>query len=217
GVCDELPYATTDPACQEAARAAADLLASLGHEVDQGHPEPMDRLDFMYDYIRVIRASLVAEMRDLVPAIGRPWAADDVEDGTWVNYQRGLKISAPDYLASRERLHAFTRAMLAWWQGGHDILVTPTVATPPPALGHLVEGDERELTRRLAAVTPFVPQFNVTGQPAISLPLHWDDDGLPIGVQLVAAPGREDLLVRLASQLEAAAPWHHRQPQLTCA
>jgi amidase len=217
GVCADLPYTDVHADCREAARRAADLVVSLGHRVDDERPGPMERMDFMYDYIRVIRASLVAELRDLEAVIGRRWAEDDVEPGTWINYQRGLKISAPDYLASRERLHAFTREMLAWWDGeagGYDVLLTPTVGTPPPPLGYLVEGDERELTRRLAEVTPFVTQFNVTGQPAVSLPLHWNAGGLPIGVQFVAAPGREDLLVRLASQLEAAAPWSHRHPPL---
>lgn len=216
GACDELPHATTAPACRDAVRAAADLLASLGHVVEPGRPEAMASNDFMYDYIRVIRASLVAEMRDLEAVIGRRWAPDDVEAGTWVNHERGLKISAPDYLASRERLHAFTRAMLTWWEG-HDLLLTPTVGIAPPPLGHLVDGDERELVRRLAAVTPFVTQFNVTGQPAISLPLHRDAGGVPIGVQLVAAPGREDLLVRVASQLEAAAPGEHHRPVISAA
>jgi amidase len=107
--------------------------------------------------------------------------------------------------------------MLSWWSAGMDVLVTPTVGTPPPPLGHLVDGPERELVRRLAAVTPFVTQFNVTGQPAISLPLHRSADGLPIGVQLVAAPGREDLLLRVAAQLEEAAPWAEDRPQVSAA
>jgi amidase len=213
GLCDELPFQPAHPACREAVRRTGELLDSLGHVVHRGQPAAMESNDFMYDYIRVIRASLAMALDGLTAVLGRSWRADDMEPGTWINHQRGLKIGAPDYLAARERLHAFTRRVVSWWDG-NDILLTPTVGTPPPPVGHLVDGDERELVRRLAQVTPFVTLFNVTGQPAISLPLHWSDDGLPIGVQLVAAPGREDVLLRLAAQLEAAAPWDHRRPEV---
>jgi amidase len=103
---------------------------------------------------------------------------------------------------------------VSWWlptdgTSGFDLLLTPTVATPPPRIGYLSEPGEG---RRINEVLQYTSQFNVTGQPAISLPLHWSADGLPIGVQLVAAPHREDLLVRVAAQLEAAAPWAHRRP-----
>ena len=99
---------------------------------------------------------------------------------------------------------------------GFDLLLTPTLGVVPPPVGYLVEGDERTLTKRLAKVTPYLPQFNVTGQPAISVPLGTPEgmspEGLPIGVQLVAAPGREDVLLRIAAQMEQAAPWSHRRP-----
>ena len=217
GLCTALPYATTNPLCVEAAQAAAQLLESLGHNVEVSHPEVLDHLDYMYDYIRVIRVSLAAAMRSLGDTIGRAFTADDVEPGTWINFQRGLKVSAADYVASRERLHRFTRHTIDWWEDGHDLLLTPTLGTPPPSVGWLVDGDERELTARLSAVTPFMPQFNVTGQPAISVPLHWTEASLPIGVQLVAAPGREDMLLRIAGQLEAAAPWASRYAALASA
>jgi Asp-tRNA(Asn)/Glu-tRNA(Gln) amidotransferase A subunit family amidase len=212
GLCDEVAFAGSVDECRQAVGHTGQLLESLGHHVERAYPAAMDSNDFMYDYIRVIRASLTATLADLSAAvIGRPWRPEDVEAGTWTNHQRGTKISAADYVASRERLTAFTRSMVPWWEE-HDLLATPTVATTPPPLGHLVHGDERELTRRLAAVTVFVTQFNVTGQPAITLPLHWTAAGLPVGVQLVAAPGREDILLRVGAQLEAAAPWHHRYP-----
>ena len=182
GLCTALPYTETAPGCAAAAREAADLLSDLGHRVERAHPEPMNRLDYMYDYIRVIRVSLVTELRMFEAGLGRPWRAEDVEEGTWINYQRGLKVSGADVFESRERLHRFTREMLAWWHQGFDLLLTSTLATEVPRVGHLVEGDERLLTRRLAAVTPFLPQFNVTGQPAISVPMAAGDNGVPIGV-----------------------------------
>ena len=104
--------------------------------------------------------------------------------------------------------------MVDWWHRGHDVLVLPTLATPPPPLGFLVEGDDRQRRDRLAATMPFTTQFNVTGQPAISLPLHTTPEGWPVGVQLVAAPGREDLLIQLAVSLEQTAPWVARRPRV---
>jgi amidase len=94
------------------------------------------------------------------------------------------------------------------------MLLTPTAAEPPPVLGQFTATPENPLApgRRSEALAAFTPAFNVTGQPAISLPLYWNASNLPIGVQLVAAYGREDLLIRLASQLEQARPWAERRP-----
>jgi amidase len=93
-------------------------------------------------------------------------------------------------------------------------LVTPTLGEPPVRIGELDPTPEDPLAgmRRAATFVPFTPAFNMSGQPAISLPLHRTAEGLPIGVQLVAAYGREDLLLRVASQLEAAHPWAHLRP-----
>ena len=118
-------------------------------------------------------------------------------------------------------LGSWARRMAAWWAPadldgqGFDLLVTPTVGAPPPALSWFTaEGPEQE-GRRINSFIPYTPQFNVTGQPAISLPLHWTDEGLPVAVQLVAAYGREDVLVRVAAALEQAAPWVDRRPGIT--
>ena len=95
------------------------------------------------------------------------------------------------------------------------MLLTPTLAEPPVPLGTFVNNEMPILGfLRAAAFAPFCAGFNITGQPAISLPLGMSDDGLPIGVHLVAAYGREDVLIRVASQLEQAAPWAARQPQI---
>jgi amidase len=106
--------------------------------------------------------------------------------------------------------------MLDWWtpvdgSQGYDLLVTPTLAGPPPKLGWLT-GPEAGL--RLRSILQYTAQINVTGQPAVSLPLHWSADGLPMGVQFIAAANREDVLVRIASQLEAAAPWRDKVPPI---
>jgi amidase len=103
-----------------------------------------------------------------------------------------------------------------WWAQGWDLLLTPTISEPPPELGQFAASPDAPLvpvTRSILEVACTIP-FNVTGQPAISLPLHWTADGLPVGVQLVAAHGREDLLLRVAGQLEQASPWADRRPPL---
>jgi amidase len=107
--------------------------------------------------------------------------------------------------------------MAAWWQGGFDVLVTPTIAEPPPKLGEFDSPPDNPMQGlfRAAGLVPYTPAFNVTGQPAVSVPLHWNDAGLPIGVQLVAAFGREDVLLRVAAQLEVAAPWSGRTPPVS--
>jgi amidase len=112
--------------------------------------------------------------------------------------------------------------MQQWWADGWDLLLTPTLAAPPLPIGALFgeQGDGIEAENPMAPsiragrFIAFTPQFNASGQPAINVPLHWNDDGLPIGVQLVAAYGREDLLIRVAAQLEAAAPWADRRPPI---
>ena len=105
----------------------------------------------------------------------------------------------------------WARRMADWWNS-HDLLLTPTLGAPPPELGWFTAAGPEEEANRIASFIPYTPQFNMTGQPAVSLPLHWTPGGLPVGVQLVAAYGREDLLVRVASQLEQAAPWSQRHP-----
>jgi amidase len=109
---------------------------------------------------------------------------------------------------------AHTRRIARWWAEGFDLLLTPTVAEPPPPLGTFYSPPEDPLRGFLRAgpFGTFTATFNATGQPAISLPLHWNARHLPIGVQLVAAYGREDLLIRVAAQLEQARPWADRRP-----
>jgi amidase len=127
-------------------------------------------------------------------------------------------VSGAQYLAGTEAVNHYSRRLASWWHpespdGGWDVLVTPQLGTPPPRIGEL--GPDSDLEARLdkmGAVAQFTMPFNLTGQPAVSLPLHWNDDGLPIGVQFAAAFGREDVLLRLAAQLEAAQPWADRHP-----
>ena len=109
---------------------------------------------------------------------------------------------------------AFRRAVQQWWADGWDLLVTPTMAATPAPLGEMAQNPDRPFAPFAvsAKYAAFTSPWNVTGQPAISLPIAHDDAGLPVGVQLVAAYGGEDVLIRIAAQIEAALPWHDRHP-----
>jgi amidase len=122
-------------------------------------------------------------------------------------------VTGPDYLAARRALEAWSRRFAAWWDSGWDLLVMPVLNGVPPPLGWV--SDPVDGLTRLLPLVQYTAQANVSGQPAISLPLHWSAQGLPVGVQLVAAFGREDLLLRVAAQLEQAAPWAQRRPPVS--
>jgi amidase len=120
--------------------------------------------------------------------------------------------TSPAYAGAIGRLQLRARRIVSLW-ADFDLLLTPTLAMPPVPLGWDTEPeDPRVQFDRAAQFTPFTAAFNVTGQPAVSLPLHWTDGGLPIGVQLVGPPLGEALLFRISSQLEAARPWSDRRP-----
>lgn len=208
------PEATTHGDCVRAVGEAAALLASLGHVVEESHPAALEGPDLFANAGRISVAGLARDLESWGARIGRPLCAEDVEPNTWALGQIGRAISATQYLESVETVHALSRRVAAWWGEGWDLLVTPTLSEPPPPLGQFTSSHEDPLapSQRAMALCVFTMPFNFTGQPAISLPLFWSDAGLPIGVQLVAAYGREDLLIRVASQLEQARPWADRWP-----
>jgi len=121
----------------------------------------------------------------------------------------GRSVTAVDYLQDLERVNAFTRQFAGWWSGGFDLLLSPSTAVLPPKLGTLGSDPQRQADLHWSA---FVRFFNFSSQPAISLPLFWSEEGLPIGIQLGAAYGREDLLISVAAELEKAHPWNMRLP-----
>ena len=191
-----------DPACVAAARDAAELLASLGHEVVEAAPD-WGGDGLMEDFLPVWQATPA-----LYPV---PDPAELTDLNRW--YLAGAaETASPAYAAAIARLQTRARRIVALW-ADHDLLLTPTLALPPVPVGWDTEPDDpREQFDRAARFTPFTAAFNVTGQPAVSLPLHWSEDGLPIGVQLVGPPLGEALLLRISSQLEAARRWLDRRP-----
>jgi amidase len=204
---------SADPDCREAVGAAGRLLESLGHHVAESAPAAMFDPGFARHFNTIIAADTETAFAAFEAMLGAPISDADIEPRNAYYRQAGKALTAVAYLQARQWLGMWSRRMADWWTG-HDLLVTPTVGAPPPELGWFTAaGPERE-GERIAGFIPYTAQFNMTGQPAISLPLHWTAGGLPVGVQLVAGYGREDLLIRVASQLEQAAPWADRHPAL---
>ncbi len=202
--------------CVAAVDATMKLLAGLGHHVEESSPPALHDPTMSGRFVGVISAYTLADTRSLERILGRAVTEDDLEPDNLYYGRRGVGLSAVDYLEILDGQYQWCRQMSSWWHpadgaSGFDILVTPVIAGPPPKIGELTG---KAGVARVRALLQFTVQFNVTGQPAVSLPLHWTADGLPVGVQLVAAYGREDLLVRLAAQLEAAQPWSDRRPPL---
>jgi amidase len=208
------------PDCVTAVRVAADLLSTLGHDVSHGHPPVLEDREFPRRFAAMWAALMAVGIEALGTTIGRPLTADDVEPLNWAQGEYASRLSAAQYANALVAVGQYRRAVHQWWADGWDLLLTPTVAAPPPLIGALY-GDQHDGVQpdnpmapsiRAGQFVPFTPPYNASGQPAISLPLHWNDADLPIGVQLVAAYGREDLLIRVAAQLEAVSPWAHRHP-----
>jgi amidase len=206
----------TDPECAAAAEAAGRLLESCGHAVEQAHPAGLVDPGLVTAFLPCYGAWTAAELDWWEACLGRPLSGDDVELATWAVAELGRQVSATRYLDGLRALHRYSAAVQSWWADGWDLLLTPTIAEPPPTLGQFTSPPDNPLQAvfRAAAMVAFTIPFNITGQPAISLPLGWNAAGLPLGVQLVAAYGREDLLLRVAAQLEQAAPWADHRPPL---
>ena len=209
GLVTESSWGTVHPECIMAAEQTALALQDLGHLVEVAKPDALFD-DDLFEHFKVVLASSEAfSVEKLQDAVGRRFETGDMEADTQALVELGRKYSATDYLASVEWFHSYTRQMASWWQE-FDLLLTPVIAEPPPKIGEL--RDPRTGTKRLRELLLFTAQFNITGQPAISLPMHTSKEGLPIGVQLVAAMHGESLLLQVGQQLEDASSWYNRKP-----
>jgi amidase len=200
--------------CVDAVRAAATLLEGLGHRVEPGAPAVLADASFMPRFMALWATSMALGIESFGNQIGRALTADDVEAVNWAQAEFARNYSAVDLATAQAASVDFRRTAQQWWADGWDLLLTPTLGEPPVRIGEHdpLPDDPMAGMKRAARFVPFTPPWNMSGQPAISLPLHWNADGLPIGIQLVAAYGREDVLFRVAAQLEAAQPWADRHP-----
>ena len=205
----------TDPQVAAAVEATAVLLESLGHRVEPAFPPSLADPSGTGHFLVAFGAWVAAELDRLGNLVGEPVTADGVEAGTWALAEAGRAVTAAQYLLAVDGLHHTTREAVSWWANdGFDLLLTPTITELPPTLGQFASTADDPLNGlfRSTPLATFTAPFNITGQPAMSVPLHQSTEGLPIGLQFVAAPAHEDVLFRLAAQLEEALPWAGRRP-----
>jgi amidase len=204
--------------CRRAVEDAAAVLEGLGHHVEPSFPDAFDHLieGPIESFFGMAGSGVAWNLDRWSDLTGQPIGPDDVEPYTWAFAEIGRACSGPQFLRGLAQVQSTARRICSWWDGGFDLLVTPTTATPPFELGYLASPPDDPLAPlyRAAAIMPYTGPFNFTGQPAVSLPLHWTSDGLPVGVQLAAAYGRDDVLLRVAAQLEQARPWAGRVPPI---
>lgn len=223
------------PVCVEAVAATAKLLRELGHEVDEAAP-PLDRESFSLAFVTVLAAETSSEVEEASRRVGRRPASNDLEEGTWALALLSRALSAEALSTALRTLRLAARAIGTFFETW-DLLLTPTLSRPPVPHGALqLSAGEKTLTRALvpfragrlmklggvlekaAAKTfdfiPYTPVFNVTGQPAMSVPLYETPEGLPVGLHFAGRFGDEATLFRLAGQLENARPWTGRRPAI---
>jgi Asp-tRNA(Asn)/Glu-tRNA(Gln) amidotransferase A subunit family amidase len=202
------------PDCLAAARKAAELCASLGHTVEEIAPPPLPARELFAAMTVVMGASSVNFIQARERALGRKATADDLEIRNWESYQQALTYTAAQHEAARQDVYEFGRTVVTH-QNGVDVVLSPTMAIPPPKHGVASLSTDYETYARVGQqCSAFTIQYNFSGQPAMSVPLHWNAAGLPIGTMFAGRPGREDTLFRLAAQLEAAAPWADKRPPI---
>lgn len=201
-----------DPESSALARQVATMLESLGHTVTEHHPPVLGDTELQSEFLATWSVNSSYNLDRVAAMIGRELTADDVEPGTWLMAEWGRTASGTDLMAAQGAHARFRRSINEWFAGNCDVLVSPTCGAPPPPIGQLRSTPENPHKGSAGSIpyAVFTAPFNVSGQPGISLPMGMTESGLPIGVQLVAGYGREDLLIQLASQLEQADPWSAR-------
>lgn len=221
----------THPDCEAALDDAIELLADLGHDLTEARP-PFPRDEMVRAYFLTVATGVARFVELAADEAGKKPDPHDFEPATWLLALIAWKTSAPRLLAAQQVMQRAARDVAAFFEV-HDLLLTPTLARPPARIGELgatkAEAAQIAFLSRVPlgalldvaldkmgsgklAYTPNTQLFNQTGQPAMSVPLHWNAEGLPIGVQLAARFGDEATLFRVAAQLEAARPWAGKKP-----
>jgi amidase len=204
---------STHPDCAAAVTAAVALCAQLGHEVDEDAPALGAYDAFFSAFIAIVAANIAASV-DAVAAVTNATPSSDLfQANTWRVYELGKGLSAVNYLRAKSAIHMLGLKMAQFHQR-YDVFLMPTLGMPPMRLGTW-RNDERDATKMDPPFAAYAntPLQNATGQPAVNLPLHWNGSNLPIGVHFAGRFGNEETLLRLAAQLEHAAPWSHHYTQ----
>ena len=206
-----LDGAAFDAECKAATEAAATLCERLGHHVEEGLPPVPGDIGANFSAIWASGLTMLVDF--IAKATGKTPAREEFEGLTWGLYQLGKTITAAQYQLCWLNLQGLSRRVAAWQQS-YDAWITPVLATPPMRIGTL-NFEETDLIKGwgpIASYVPFTALQNMTGQPAVSLPLAFSKSGLPIGIQFVGRFGEEHLLLQLAAQIEKAKPWSKKRP-----
>jgi amidase len=202
------------PDCVKAAEETAKLLESLGHRIEEVSPS-IDYGMMSQAFTAIWASAATASLDAFSMMTGKPLSPGAFEPLTWGLYELGKQITGGQYMQSKILLQMIGRTM-GQFHETYDVILTPTLGQPPARIGQFTtdEADVEKAFEPLLDYLPFTPMFNITGQPSMSMPLHWNDAGLPIGVMLSARFGDEATLFRLAAQVEKAQPWIDRKPPL---
>lgn len=205
------------PECRTAAERAAKLLESFGHHVEEALPDA-DTRGMMAAWTKIVACGTALSVESAVRKRGRPLADGEIEGMARGAIDYAKNLSGADYLEAVGKVHAYGREMAAFFER-YDVLLTATLAEPPAKIGrfnHTPEDyvDYRMGPGRVFDYSPYCAAFNASGQPAASLPLHWTADGLPVGIHLAAAFGKDEMLMGLCARIEEAAPWFGHRPPL---
>jgi len=207
------------PDCEKAVKDAARLCESLGHIVEEIAPGELSYRDLFKAFGTLFTCLTGHMIAYWERELGKELRQDQLEPVTWASYQAGLKRTGADYLVVVEELQRFSRKVAQWYeQGGYHMILSPTISIPPTKLGafRLVDEDPMRWARMSNSFVALTYIYNITGQPAMSVPLFWNEDNVPIGVQFAGRFGDEARLFRLAAQLEQARPWAERKPPIHC-
>jgi len=208
------PGSKIHPDCVAAVKKTARLCQELGHDVEEATP-PLDLQQIAPAFVTVYAAGLASNIELLKTLMRQEPTRDSLESLTWNVYQKGKEVTAAQYLLAISTLQRITRDLAKFFEK-YPVWLTPTLGTPPLTIGAVdLMAENAELTH--PTITEFVlvsPIYNITGQPAISVPMHWNDAGLPIGVTLGGKYGDEATLLQLSAQLEKSSPWIERTPPI---
>lgn len=203
--------ASLDVECKRAALNAAKLCESLGHRIEEA-VLPIDNRMLSDAFVTIVQVSVARVLDDAASKLGRPLDERDVEPVTWAMMQAGTKVTSVAYSRAIVALHQIGLAMAKFHQT-YDVILSPTLAKPPVPLGTLsLSQPTTSWWKGITEFSPYTALYNASGQPSMSVPLHWTPDGLPIGILFSSPFGEDATLIRLAAQLEKAQPWAGRRP-----
>jgi amidase len=207
------------PDCVDAVKDAARLCDTLGHTVEEIAPDDLSYPNVTESFGCIFSGFIGYAIAYWEREFGRKITEDELEPVTWGRYQSARGQTGADFLVAVEEAQRFTRKVARWYHdGGYDLLLSPAMRIPPTKLGALKWTPEHpeKWIALVQSFGTFTRIQNLTGQPAMSVPLFWNQEGIPIGVQFAGRFGDEATLFRLAAQLEQERPWAHKKPQIHC-